>query len=107
MGTLVSRPSNTDSVVLWTRRITECKNSGIPTTKWCSENGINIKTYYYWHNKLHKIVQQQECFYEVPVTYESRQSPAATIRVGIVQADIYSGADIGVIQAICQAMKSC
>ena len=108
MDVLAVRRNNPETIALWTQRITDCKNSGRHTSEWCSENGINVKTYYYWHNKIHKIVsKQQSNFYEVPVTSGSHESAAATIRVGLFQADIYSGADAETIKAICQAMKTC
>ena len=37
---------------LWRDRVMECRNSGKPITVWCEENGINIKTYYYWQKKV-------------------------------------------------------
>ena len=52
---------------------------------WCAENGINVKTYYYWHNKIHKMVDQQNSFYEIPAISGNHGVPAATIRVGIIQ----------------------
>lgn len=108
MGTLTARPGNSDATALWAKRIAECKNSGLHTQEWCDENGINIKTYYYWHKKIHKMVsEQQAAFFEVPVPSGNSGTLAATIRVGIMQADIYAGAEAEMIQAICQAMKTC
>ena len=37
---------------LWRARVMESRNSGKPITVWCEENGINIKTYYYWQKKV-------------------------------------------------------
>lgn len=90
MEAISARRHNPETVGLWTRRITECKNSGKLTGDWCTENGINIKTNYYWHNKIHKmVVQQQSTFYEVPQQpAENLNKPAATIRIAEMQADI-------------------
>ncbi len=30
----------------------ECRNSGKSVAVWCEENGINIKTYYYWQKQV-------------------------------------------------------
>ena len=30
----------------------ECRNSGKSVAVWCADNGINIKTYYYWQKKV-------------------------------------------------------
>ena len=108
MEALTTKRNNPKIITLWTLRIAECKNSGISSQEWCEQNGIHIKTYYYWHNKIHKMVnKQQSCFYEIPVTSGNHERAAATIRVGLFQADIYSGADAETIKAICQAMKTC
>ena len=32
----------------WTQIVEECRISGKTAVKWCAENDINIKTYYYW-----------------------------------------------------------
>ena len=108
MEALVAKRNNPETVALWTQRIADCKSSGISAQEWCEQNGIHIKTYYYWHNKIHKIVSKQQTgFYEVPYTPGSHERTAATIRIGLFQADIYSGADTETIRAICQAMKTC
>ena len=40
----------------WTQIVVECRNSGKTAVKWCAENNINIKTYYYWQRKVLKAV---------------------------------------------------
>ena len=107
MEMLTVKTRNPDDVALWSKRITDCKNSGMRPGEWCEENGINVKTYYYWHNKIRKLVSQQTEFFEVPAAPGRRDVPSATIRVGIVEADIYSGADAEMIRAICQVLKTC
>ena len=37
---------------LWRGRVMECRNSGKSVAAWCEENGINIKTYYYWQKQV-------------------------------------------------------
>ncbi len=37
---------------LWNNRVMECRNSGKSVSVWCKENGINIKTYYYWQKRV-------------------------------------------------------
>ena len=37
---------------LWRGRVMECRNSGKSVAVWCADNGINIKTYYYWQKKV-------------------------------------------------------
>ncbi len=82
METLTVKARNPDDVALWSKRITDCKNSGMRPGEWCEENGINVKTYYYWHNKIRKLVSQQTELFEVPAAPGRRDVPSATIRVG-------------------------
>lgn len=35
----------------WAGRISQCRTSGKSVVKWCEENQINIKTYYYWEKR--------------------------------------------------------
>ncbi len=37
---------------LWRGRVMECRNSGKTIAVWCKENGINIKTYYFWQKRV-------------------------------------------------------
>ena len=36
----------------WSARIAECRTSGKSVKAWCNEQGIPIKTYYYWEKKF-------------------------------------------------------
>ena len=77
MEMLTVKARNPDDVALWTKRITDCKNSGLRPGEWCAENGINVKTYYYWHNKIHKLVNQQTEFFEIRCSLRSMAQPHA------------------------------
>ena len=37
---------------LWRSRVMDCRNSGKTIAAWCEENGINIKTYYFWQKRV-------------------------------------------------------
>ena len=43
----------------WSARITECRTSGKSVKAWCNEQGIPIKTYYYWEKKFVTEATQQ------------------------------------------------
>lgn len=109
MENLVIKRNSPETFALWTQRITDCKSSGKLTSEWCTENGINVKRYYYWHNKIRKMVEQQNAsFYEIPrMQTEERIKAAATIRIADMEADIYPGADSETIRAICTAFRTC
>ena len=36
----------------WMEIITNCNNSGINKTRWCRENGINAKSFFYYQKVL-------------------------------------------------------
>ena len=36
----------------WSVRIGECRSSGMTVKAWCAEQGIPLKTYYYWEKKF-------------------------------------------------------
>ena len=37
----------------WSEHIRACRSSGEPVKTWCEENGINIKSYYRWEERLY------------------------------------------------------
>ena len=37
---------------IWRERVMACRSSGKTIVDWCAENGINLKTYYYWQKKV-------------------------------------------------------
>jgi len=36
----------------WSKKIQECKSSGLTVAQWCENNNLNIKTYYYRLRKV-------------------------------------------------------
>ena len=36
----------------WSKRIAECRSSGKTVKAWCAQQGIAIKTYYYWEKRF-------------------------------------------------------
>ena len=37
---------------IWRERVMACRSSGKTIVDWCAENGINLKTYYYWQKRV-------------------------------------------------------
>ena len=36
----------------WSRRMADCRSSGMSVARWCSEHNVNLKTYYNWQKKV-------------------------------------------------------
>ena len=43
----------------WSTKIAECRSSGMSVKAWCAEQGISIKTYYYWEKRFVTEATQQ------------------------------------------------
>ena len=43
----------------WISIIRECRNSGQTVTSWCEQNGVHIKSYYYWLRRLREELLEQ------------------------------------------------
>ena len=51
-GTSLLGAKHESCLQLWRGRVMECRNSGKTIAVWCRENGINIKTYYFWQKRV-------------------------------------------------------
>ena len=108
----------------WSRKVADCRQSGKSVKRWCEENGITTKTYYRWQQKVFSaMIEQQEqfahpspCearFAELSISgSESKRTGgasglAASIRIGNVTVDFYSGADPDMVKILCQVLKQC
>ena len=105
----------------WSQRVADCRQSGMSVKRWCDENGVSPKTYYTWQKKVFSVMVEQQklqleaegresCFVELrapqPIQ-QARGNLAASVQVGQVSVNIYSGADPELAQALVQALKSC
>jgi hypothetical protein len=68
--------------------------------RWCEENGVNPKTYYYHLRKLREKVCEQ-----IPVPVAVRAACVVTVRIGAATADIADGASAETIAAVIHALK--
>lgn len=106
----------------WSKKVADCRQSGMSVKRWCGENGITPKTYYNWQKKVFEaMVEQQQlqmdennttdgiCFAELSPSQAMQPTPeiVASVRIGNAAVDFYSGADPAVIQALCQTLKPC
>lgn len=119
----IQKATKQQRLLEWSERVAECRQSGISVNRWCSEHGINTKTYYVWQRKVFAaMIKQQKtqlqmeetsvCFAELPAAPSSQvaepaRALAVSIRLGEAAVDIYEGADAKMVEALCRALKSC
>ena len=106
----------------WSRRMAECRSSGMSVTRWCSEHNINPKTYYNWRKKVFAatLVQQQAemsdtspRFAELlppadekqPATAEKQTNLVASVRIGDASLEVYGGASAEIVSALCRVLS--
>lgn len=109
-GTKSAEFNTNQNLFEWSERIRECRVSGMQVKDWCESNGITVSTYYKQQRKVFDAAKRQARtapqFVEISPAVSSG-TPAATIRIGGAEVDIYPGADEGTIQAILRVLKSC
>lgn len=90
----------------WAEIITQCRNSGMSVKNWCEQEGIKLKTYYYWQRKLYQAAYEQAEFVQIP---DSPDVPdiAVEIRMNGIVAAVRSGADTATIANVLAAMRRC
>ena len=55
----------------WWQIISDCSKSGMPKTEWCRQNGVSMRSMYYWQRKFRNemiVLQGSETLPAVPVT---------------------------------------
>ena len=107
----------------WSAIVNECRSSGSSIKSWCEENGINIKTYYYWQKKVCQATcrelamgQQQNLetfptstppvFAELSMPRNQLGNVALTIHHHNTEVHIYSGADPALVETALVALRS-
>ena len=93
MGSVSLHTAKHESYIqIWRERVMACRSSGKTIVDWCEENGINLKTYYYWQKR----VWDKEIMDLSPETktklLEARSVQFAQVNLG--PADPMSDADI-------------
>lgn len=102
----------------WTKIIQDCQASNLTVTAWCSQNNINIKSYYYWLRKVRLKACQSTEFQNSavkqeivplqfnPQPFSKSAYPAATIHIGSASIDIAEGTSQATIEAILRSLQS-
>jgi len=106
----------------WSRRVADCRSSGLSVTRWCTEHGIKLKTYYNWQKKVFAaMIAQQQAelsdmaprFAELPPPVEETQPVAAkkqadlvaSVRIGNASLEVYGGASAEIVSALCRVLS--
>ena len=111
--------SHDAKISLWIERIKHCRASGLAVNQWCQQNGLNIKTYYYWMRKIKReafeALQEPEnlpatknIFTEISLTgsYTESENTAAILYINGIRIEIQNGAGAGTIQALLSSVLS-
>lgn len=104
------------SLMEWSRRVAECRSSGLAVRRWCAEHDIKPKTYYNWQKKVFAAMPEQQLqreeprepgrrFAELPVPALQNDLVAA-VRLGEASLEVYSGASADVAAALCKALSN-
>ena len=99
----------------WAAQINERAQSGQSVRKWCAENGLNEKTYYYHlkrvreevldeaENKKALSMREKPVFAAVAVPKGS--GAAITVQIGTHWAEIQNGADADTVERVLQVLS--
>ena len=106
----------------WSRRVADCRSSGMSVTRWCAEHNVKPKTYYNWQKKVFAAMlaqQQAEMsdasprFAELPPPADEKQPTAAekqrdlvaSVRIGDASLEVYGGASAEIVSALCKVLS--
>ena len=101
----------------WSARIQDCRSSGLSVRAWCRREGVNAATYYRWERELlasaetvpHSSVPTVR-FAELPAPEKVSHNVAersATLHIGNVSLDIYSGCDTEQLKMLVELLRLC
>ena len=111
----------------WAERIHNCQTSGMKVPEWCSQNGVNIKTYYYWLKRVRE--KALACIPSLPtaasdnaklstsgerISFKSLEvqvpissfQAAVIVRLPNVTLEVANGATQHTVEAVLLALKS-
>ena len=122
MGEITIRGTRAQQNLMeWSRRVADCRSSGMSVTRWCTEHNVKPKTYYNWQKKVFAamLAQQQaemsdasHRFAELPLpadekqltTAEKQRDLVASVRIGDASLEVYGGASAEIVSALCKVL---
>ena len=77
----------------WQAKIALYKASGKNQSMWCRENGVNLRNFNRWYNKLRRETSSTPTIQGwVPIQIAERsQEPSLTLEIGKVRLDVQEG----------------
>ena len=123
MGELTIRGTRAQQNLMeWSRRVADCRSSGMSVARWCSEHNVNLKTYYNWQKKVFAAMLAQKQaemsdaspkFAELLPPRDEKQSTTtekqtdlvASVRIGDASLEVYSGASSKIVSALCKVLS--
>jgi hypothetical protein len=98
----------------WTQIIQTCQASSMTVVAWCSQNNVNVKSYYYWLRKIRILASESGTHavrsYEQPIVpvllKQTKTITAITIHMPSISIDIHDGASRETIEAVMAALKT-
>ena len=123
MGEITIRGTRAQQNLMeWSRRVADCRSSGMSVTRWCTEHNVKPKTYYNWQKKVFAAMlaqQQAETsdastrFAELPPPTDEKQPTAAgkqadlvaSVRIGDASLEVYGGASPEIVSALCKVLS--
>lgn len=112
------------NLTLWANRIKECRASRLTVNKWCEQNNIGFKNYYYWMRKIKREAfdalpaERKEItsttdstvpvFSKISLSADNRtiSNAAVTIQLNGIAIDVQDGASENVIRNTLLAIRS-
>ena len=64
----------------WAEMVRACRSSGMSVRRWCMENGVNQKTYYYRLRKVREFLCEEQRDI-VPVSFDMPATVPADIKI--------------------------
>lgn len=113
------------NLTLWANRIKECRVSGLTVNRWCEQNNIGIKNYYYWMRKIKReafdalpaelkenipstVDSTAPVFSKINLSADSRtmSNAAVTILLNDISINVQDGASETIIRNTLLAIRS-
>lgn len=118
----------------WLNVIHECRASGLTNQKWCEQNGISLKSYYYWISKFRKLAVEdlprkeyvssgsavssqkqsdltQDRFVKFPIPVKMEHigshKPVAVLKNGNISVELYETATESFLQMLIKVVQKC